>query len=384
MNGPAASSAGPDVFIFAGGGTGGHLYPGLAIAQELRALAASSGRAIDCLFVCSDRPIDERILADAGERFRPIAARPVGLRPATLVRFLRAWGRAVADCRAIVRESRARAGSGRVVMVAMGGFVAAPAAMAARRERLPLTMINLDAVPGKANRWIARRAGRVISTYPVAGRPDWTIIPPIVRRDALTSDSRQDCRRAEGLDPDRPTLMVTGGSQGALTVNQTVAAVARSGALAGWQVLHQCGAADAGSGGSRDELIATYRDAGVPAVVAEFTRNMGRWWGAADLAVSRAGANSVAEAWANRVPAVFMPYPFHRDQHQRLNAIVLEQAGAAVIATDAVDPAANAAGAAQIIARLLRDPGALAAMRSALDRLGPADGAARAARAIWA
>lgn len=382
MTGPAASSGGTDVVIFAGGGTGGHLYPGMAIAEELRARAASAGRSLECLFVCSDRPIDARILTDAGERFRPIGARPVGLRPATLARFLNSWGRAVRDCRAIIRESRLRAGPGRVALVAMGGFVAAPAAMAARCERLPVTMFNLDAVPGKANRWIARRAARVISTYPVAGRPDWSVIPPIVRRGALTADTRQDCRRAEGLDPERPTLMVTGGSQGALTVNQTVAAVARSGALAGWQVLHQCGTADPGAGGSRGELVEVYRAAGVPAVVAEFTRHMGRWWGAADLAVSRAGANSVAEAWANRVPAVFLPYPFHRDQHQRLNAVVLEQSGAAVIATDAVEPAANAAGAAQAIARLLRDPAALSVMRSALDRLGPADGAARAAAAI--
>lgn len=369
-------------FIFAGGGTGGHLYPGLAIAERLR---ARLGADASCLFVCSERPIDERILSAEHAEFRAIRARPVGLRPRTLARFLWTWGESVRHGREIIRQ--ARAAFPRVVVVAMGGFVAAPVVMAAGAEGLPVTMMNLDAVPGKANRWITRRravrsGGRIFTTFPIAEHPDWTLIPPVVREAARVSLPKAECRRRLGLDPDALTLLVTGGSLGARTINQTIAAVFSDNAPPGWQVLHQCGKSDPGDLAGREALAALYASLGIRAVVAEFTGEMGVWWGAADLAVSRAGAGSVAEAWANRVPTLFMPYPFHADEHQRLNARILEQAGAAVIVRDMIDPVQNRADTAQFIRALLHDDDGRASMRAALDRLGPADGAERVAAAL--
>lgn len=370
------------VFLFAGGGTGGHIYPGLAIAEALGRLAPAAGRgAVEAKFLCSDRGIDARILSQAGVAFFAVAAKPLGLRPRTLVRFLRGWGPTIRSARAEVRAARARGLEPAVV--AMGGFVAAPCAQAARAERCPLWLVNLDAVPGKANRWIAGRVapGKLLTSAPVgsAFARSWRVVPPIVRAGtALSAMTRAEARTGLGLNPQTPTLMVSGGSQGAASVNLLMAALARSrpGALSGWQVLHQSGEDD------NTALENAYTVAGVKAVVTRFVSAMGVWWRAADLAVGRCGAGTVAEAWANGVPAVFLPYPFHRDQHQRANAAPLVSAGAAVVCDDLVSAEANLPVAGAVIADLLTDGARREGMRQSAERLGPADGAERVARAL--
>ena len=358
------------VFLLAGGGTGGHLYPGLAIKEQLEAIGPAR-----CVFLCSTRTLDAEILRKEGVPFDTIPAAPMSSRPVGLVKFASSWGRAVRAARAIIRREAVH---GPVQVVAMGGFVAAPCVQAARAERCPVTLVNLDAVPGKANRWIARHAGRIMTSVPVAG-VRWTNVPPIVRSAALVNLSSGECRRALGLDPDRPTLLVTGASQGARSINRLLIALLQRGRSAfdpAWQVIHQTGR------GEDEAVRAAYADAAVPALVRPFFDTMGLAWGAADLAVSRAGAGSVAEAWAARVPTVFLPYPYHKDQHQRFNALPLEQAGGAMIAEDKIDEQANLPGAGRVIAHLMADAGARAEMRAALQRLGPVDGAARVARLL--
>ncbi|MEX2217406.1 MAG: UDP-N-acetylglucosamine--N-acetylmuramyl-(pentapeptide) pyrophosphoryl-undecaprenol N-acetylglucosamine transferase [Phycisphaerales bacterium] len=362
------------VYLFAGGGTGGHIFPGLAIAEELRAKDPGAR----CVFLCSDRALDREILEREGADYCVIPAKPVGMRVRALWRFVRSWGPAVRATRRIISELRAGGpGGAGVQMVAMGGFVAAPAAQGARAEGVPVLLVNMDAVPGKANRWIARRASRVLTSCPAPGFA-WEGVPPIVRRAARAGGDPRACRSALGLDPSRPTLLVTGASQGARSINRLMIRLVEQnpGALAAWQVIHQTGA------GEDEPVRGAYGGAGVPALVRPFFDQMGRAWGAADLAVSRAGAGSVAEAWANQVPTVFLPYPYHRDLHQRHNARPLEEAGGAVIAADEIDETRNAAGAGRVILELLASEGRRRAMRDALKRLGPADGAARVAAAL--
>ncbi|HZW06024.1 MAG TPA: UDP-N-acetylglucosamine--N-acetylmuramyl-(pentapeptide) pyrophosphoryl-undecaprenol N-acetylglucosamine transferase [Phycisphaerales bacterium] len=356
-------------YIFAGGGTGGHLYPGLAIAEQIRRLSGDAR----VMFLCSDREIDRKVLEPEGVVFRALPAKPIGVRPRALWRFVSNWPASVRATRAAIRSAREDGGA--VRMVALGGFVAAPAVQAARVERVPVTLVNIDAVPGKANRWIARRStGRAFTTYADAAHPAWRTISPIVRSAAAAPRDRTECRRRLGLDPARPTLMVTGGSLGASSINRLMAGMAERSAeafsLGGWQVIHQCG------NGEAPALEAAYGNAGIRAVVAEFTREIGVWWGAADLAIARAGAGSVAEAWCNRVPCVFLPYPYHADDHQRLNAGPLVDRGAAVVCVDRVEPGPNLDEAGRVIERLLREPGALRPMAAAAAGLPPADGAA--------
>jgi UDP-N-acetylglucosamine--N-acetylmuramyl-(pentapeptide) pyrophosphoryl-undecaprenol N-acetylglucosamine transferase len=361
--------------FFAGGGTGGHIFPAVAIAEQVCKVHPDAR----CRFLCSRRPLDADILRTqfvGGSRaeFHPIPAQPFGLGPRELLRFLRTWGASIRASRDLLREARTQ---GPVVMVALGGFVAAPAAQAARVERVPTLLVNLDAVPGLANRWIARFASAVVTSAPVRDRP-WTLVPPIVREGALRRGSAADSRRSLGLDPSLPVLLVTGASQGASSINRFMQGFAaqRDRPLAGWQVIHQTGKSDT------EECCAAYAAAGVPALVRPFYDEMGACWGSAEVAISRAGAGSVAEVWAAGVPTLFLPYPYHRDQHQRFNAAPLERAGGAQICTDLIDPARNLETLGPALADLLRNPARRQSLRMGLASLGPAEGAARCAAEI--
>lgn len=381
-----ASSGRSLVAVFVGGGTGGHLYPGIAIAERLRELHPGTR----CVFVCSDRSVDRAVLSGAGvdqKDFVPIGAKPLALRPRGLVNFLRFWGPSVRACRALYREL----GKGPIthlVVIAMGGFVAAPAVQAARAEGLPVLLVNLDAEPGKANRWIASRCHRALSVFPVqhAYARTWSVVPPIVRAGAALHLDARECKQRLGLDANKPVLMITGGSLGAGSINRLMHTLLNDPNSTlrknDWQVLHQCGeSSDRGSAAGTavgvDELRRAYTLAGVSARVETLVKEMGLWWGSAELAISRAGAGAVAEAWANRVPTLFLPYPYHKDQHQKLNA---QRLGAgAVVVDDLIEPEANMRVNAPILEELMANAGRRNEMRSALERLGPADGAGAAA-----
>lgn len=376
------ASGGGRVFIFAGGGTGGHIYPALAIAEKLIEIDPS----VRIRVLCSTRDVDARILKDetlAGRavEFTPIDARPFGASPRVLWRLMTGWG---ASVRASREAIRAEAAHGTVHVVAMGGFVAAPAAQAARAERVPLTLVNLDATPGKANRWIAKRADRVFTASKIdeahgGVASGWTLVPPIVRKAALAPGDTGECRRRLALDPSRPTLLVTGASLGAKSINLGVTRYAAEADTPlkreGWQIVHQTGKDGV------DEVRDAYKAAGIRARVEPHFKEMGLAWGAADCAVSRAGAGSVAEAWANRVPTLFMPYPYHKDQHQRVNARPLVDAGGAMMIDDAIEPDANARALGVALPHLMERE-TIAAMRGALEKLGMCDGAERVGRGL--
>lgn len=364
-------------FIFAGGGTGGHLYPGLAIAEQLR---QRLGDRADVLFLCSDRAVDRTVLEPEGVAWRALPAKPPGVKPMTAWRFIKNWGASVRAARHAIAQMQSRCE--RVHVLAMGGFVAAPAVMAARAQRAPIVLVNLDATPGRANRWVAKHAAQSFTQMPVSDSfaSRWTLVPPIVRAEATAPGDAATCKAQLGLDPARPVLMVTGGSLGAGSINQWMMAAAADASIGlkggAWQVLHQCGSKDA------DALRAAYAKAGVSATVEPFVKALGQWWGAADLAVSRAGAGSVAEAWANRVPTLFLPYPYHKDQHQKANAKRLVDAGGAVVIDDGIDAARNAERVSPALRELVASAERRAAMQAALQALGSVDGASKVAEAI--
>ncbi|MEL6496993.1 MAG: UDP-N-acetylglucosamine--N-acetylmuramyl-(pentapeptide) pyrophosphoryl-undecaprenol N-acetylglucosamine transferase [Planctomycetota bacterium] len=351
--------------VLAGGGTGGHIQPNLAIASALERLRPGACRFV---FVVSDRPIDRRVIEGAsiaGEPVRAIIspANPLAANPLRAARFALRWGGGVRAGRDAARALRRECG--RVVMVATGGFVSAPAVMGARAERVGRIVINLDAVPGKANRLASRFATETLSVgdglRPIVGAA-WSDPP-----------TPQDARRSFGLDPSTRTLLVTGGSQGARSVNRFVLAAFRD--LAGrssWQVVHQTG------DGEHEACAAAWSDLGVSAFVAPYIDGMERAFAAADAVVCRGGAGTIADLWASRRPAVVLPYPYHRDRHQARNAEPLRSAGGVIIADDLVDPARNTRAHAESLGLLL-DDARRAAMASAMASLGPADGARQVA-----
>jgi UDP-N-acetylglucosamine--N-acetylmuramyl-(pentapeptide) pyrophosphoryl-undecaprenol N-acetylglucosamine transferase len=358
----SAAAARGSAVLLAGGGTGGHISPGLAIAERLRAIAP----AVRPIFACSERPIDAAMLSEAGATFVPIPAQPFSMRPIGLLRFLRSWRRGRAVCNRLLRDHEVR------WVVALGGFVTPPVVAAARAAGIPVLLMNLDATPGRANRWVAKRASKVLSAVPTPGLSGFAerIVGMPIRRIALAPGDPLTCREQLGLRPTMPTLLVTGASQGAASLNELVMTLVRRRPelLAGWQVLHLCGQADP------EPIRAAYRAAGVPALVEQFLHRMGLAWGSADLALSRAGANSVAEAAANAVPTIFAPYPYHKDLHQEHNARPLVSLGAAAMARDLIDPDANAAAAVEgtaptlgsLLVELLTDPAQRRAMRDRL------------------
>lgn len=314
------------------------------------------------------------MLGEAGVRYLALSATPLSLRPARLLRFVRTFRASVREARAVMQRENA----GHIV--ALGGFVAAPVVKAAQSMGLPILLVNLDAPPGKANRWMARRCDRVVSAIDLPMLPDFAsqVVGLPVRSRALAPASQRECRLRLGLDPDRPLLLITGASQGATSINALAMRLAshHPALLDGWQILHLSGH------GVDGPLRQAYGDAAIHATVLPFLHEMGLAWGAADLAISRAGANSVAEVVCNAVPTLFLPYPHHKDMHQKNNAQALVDAGAAAMETDLIDPAANAAALTPTLQSLMRDGARRQTMRDALRSRTVPDAALAIARML--
>jgi UDP-N-acetylglucosamine--N-acetylmuramyl-(pentapeptide) pyrophosphoryl-undecaprenol N-acetylglucosamine transferase len=258
-------------------------------------------------------------------------------------------------------------------VVATGGFVSGPAITVAARAGLPCAMVNLDAVPGQANRLLVRRCTQVFTAYRSSRLPGAKAIGLPLRKASVGDPDPAMARRALGLPLDRPLVLVTGATHGATSVIHAMEALVRRPALVdalrGWQVLHQCGTYDVPG------LRTAYDAAGVEATVVDYLDAMGQAWAAADLAVSRAGAGSVAEAWANATPTVFLPNPYHRDQHQRHNAQPMVDGGGAVMLSDEIDAERNADLLLPVLLELLGDRRRRDGMRQAARRTCPPDGA---------
>jgi len=355
-------------FILAGGGTGGHLYPGIAVAHALRVRRPEAR----IHFLTTTRPLDRSLLEPTPFAQTPQPVRPVPGNPLRLPAFALAWARSVAHAKAICRAERPAA------VLGLGGYAAGPAVVAAAKLGIRCAILNPDAIPGRANRYLARRCDRVVLQWeqtrahlPAGSRAEtWGC--PI--RAAFSSADRAAGRRHFSLDPDRPVLLVTGASQGARTVNEAVTRIwpAFAAAHPEWQLLHLAGAADEAA------VRQAYDDAKTPAHVLAFTHEMPLALAAADAAISRAGASTLAELTALGLPSILLPYPYHKDRHQHANAEVLVAAGAAICIEDTGD-AGLTAPALRNALDLIADARRRAEMSAAARTLARPDAAERVA-----
>jgi UDP-N-acetylglucosamine--N-acetylmuramyl-(pentapeptide) pyrophosphoryl-undecaprenol N-acetylglucosamine transferase len=297
------------------GGTGGHLFPGLAVAGQL----ASSGARVTLMV--SQKEVDQ-LAVKAADRMNIVTLPAVGLTRGRLLAFLRGFRQSFVVAQRSFSQCAPHA------VLAMGGFTSAPPLLAARRLRTPIFLHESNTIPGRANRWLSWMVERAFVGFPsAAGRlhcrhvtVTGTPVRPQFQQLAASA-----CRAALGLDPLRPVALIMGGSQGASGINDLlIRSLPRFAALGhDWQWFHLAGAADV------EKLKQAYAAAGLVARVHSFFAEMQMAMGAATAAISRAGASSMAELAAMRLPAVLIPFPAATDNHQFYNARALEETGAA-------------------------------------------------------
>jgi UDP-N-acetylglucosamine--N-acetylmuramyl-(pentapeptide) pyrophosphoryl-undecaprenol N-acetylglucosamine transferase len=351
--------------LVAAAGTGGHVFPGLALARTV----LEHDPAATIRFAGTSRGIETRAVPEAGFALDLLPVLPLSRRLAreTLLAPFAAVAGVVA-ARRLLRRHRFD------VVCGMGGYVTLPVALAARLERVPVVLHEQNAVAGIANRLAARVASRIAlgvaeaaAGFP-AGRTE--VVGNPVRPELARLDRQglhAEALAAFGLDPERRTLLVFGGSQGARRINQALVA-----ATDHWpepervQILHACGRRD------EADVRAAWTAAdpagrGLLVKVVPFVERMDLAYAAADLALTRAGAITMAELTATGTPAVMVPLPHAAADHQAANARAVAAAGGAVVVDD---PALDGASLVGAVAPLLADPDRLARMAAAIRGLG--------------
>ena len=353
--------------LLAGGGTAGHTSPLLATADALRRLDPT----VEVTCLGTPRGLENTVVPAAGYPLELVPPVPLPRKPnADLARVPSRLRGAVKATLEIVDRIQPD------VVVGYGGYVSMPAYLAARRRKLPLVVHEQNALPGIANKVGSRVADRVAVSFPDTPLKKAEYVGLPLRRMVSTldrADLRAEARAFFGLEADRPTLVVTGGSQGAWRLNRAIAGAAPALGAAGVQVLHVVGPK-----GMEDPEWVTPTPSGVPYVIVPFVERMDYALAAADLMVCRAGASSVSEAAATGVPAVFVPLAIGNGE-QALNAKPVVDAGGALLRADADFTADYVA---DVVPALAGDPARLAAMGAAASRLVHRDADERLARII--
>lgn len=363
--------------LIAGGGTGGHVFPSLAVAEALR-------RADDDLqveFVGTARGLESTLVPAAGWRLHTIDAMPLARRlSASTLRLPLVLAKAVRQARALIAERNA------VAAVVFGGYVSVPLALAARWAKIPLIVHEQNAVPGIANRLAARWAAAVALTHPgrslgpaqpvVTGNPVRPGLDPF----AVTA-ARDEALASFELVADRRTLLVFGGSQGARRINTaTVQSASRWAEPQRVQILHATGRRD------HAEVAAAWQaaqveDHGLLVRCVDFIERMDLAYAAADAVVCRSGASTLAEITVLGLPSVLVPYPHATADHQTANARSVAEAGGAVVVPDEELDAERLVEEAQ---PLLLDDSCRTAMSQAALTFGRPDAADRVAELVIA
>jgi UDP-N-acetylglucosamine--N-acetylmuramyl-(pentapeptide) pyrophosphoryl-undecaprenol N-acetylglucosamine transferase len=355
--------------MIAGGGTGGHVFPGIAVAEELRRVRKDA----EILFVGSRRGLEAVAVPEAGFKIRYILARGFPRRAwwrwpvaalATIIGLLQAvW---------LVGEERPD------VVLGTGGYVSVPVALAAWIWRRPLLIQEQNSIPGLANRWLSRVADEVHLSFVEArtyfARKDHLKVTGNPIRAYVLSGEKGAAYSEFGLQPGRPTIFVFGGSRGAHRINEAaLEAMKRLKGRVDVQWILQTGREDL------EWATKVVQSSELPARVLPFLTKIHLAYAAADLVVCRSGAMTLAEIAACGTPAILVPYPYAAHDHQRVNASNLVDRGAAAMI---LDHELTGDRLAKEIAHWLSDRPALSQMSSNARRFARPDAAEKIARSI--
>src|SRR5216110_1979761 len=352
--------------VIACGGTGGHLFPGIAVAEVLR------DRGHEVMLLVSGNDIDAFALS-ARTNFKVEKLPTVGLLSSfwpAFFGFTRRFVESLSLCRSMYRKFNPHA------VLGMGGITTTAPVLAGRFRGIATFIHESNAVPGKANRWTARVVNAVMLGFkecaPFFPKTRTEITGTPVRTELVPLD-RADARRKLGLREDLPTLLVMGGSQGASGINQALIKALPFLQGVPLQVIHLSGA--------RDERLVTdnYRRENVSAYIAAFHHRMEEAYSAADVVVARAVAASLAEFAAFSLPGILIPFPYATNDHQTRNAEIYARAQAAILLKQS-----DLSGEllARNIRELMENPQRLQQMAANCARLAPNDAAGRVANTM--
>lgn len=364
--------------VFTGGGTGGHLFPGLAVAGHL----AGAMPGVRITFAGCGNRFERRHVAGAGFEYLALRSHPLPRRLPEAFSFLAdnlagywAGGRFLAEKRV-------------AVVVGLGGYASVPMARAAVRRGVPLVLLEQNAVPGRATRWLAPSATLVCTAFEQAGRYFRSPCPVRVTGNpirtgfspALSGNGRSHSGRNGSGGPAAAAprsngngtarrLVILGGSGGARSLNENVPRALYKAApgLAGWTIVHQSGEPDL------DATRQLYRKLGIEATVVPFLADMPWILARSDLAVCRAGGTTLAELAAAGVPAILLPYPHATDNHQRRNADVFASSGGCLTLDERELAGRLDNHLAGAVATLVGDARRRAAMSESIRRLAQPD-----------
>ncbi len=352
--------------VLAGGGTGGHVYPALAIGDVLR----SHGHTV--LYYGDGGRLEARVAPQRGYTFRPVEAAQYprgGL--VGRVKFALALLKGIVAVRRMLKQDKVDA------VLGVGGYIAAPTVLAAASLGIPRVIHEANVVPGMANQLCARVADRVLLTYAAtasrikSSAPKVVVGVPVNR--ALLGGDRAAAAARYGLDPHCVTVLFVGGSLGAARLNDLAIALSRDPSRGGVQILHLTGPK------YEADVRAGYGTVPPGVSVVGYEDQMAFAYAMGDLVVARAGSSTLAELAAAGCPSLLVPSPNVTENHQEENARGLEAAGAAAVVVEhGWDVAANV----RLIVDLMADPVRLAAMRTAALGCARLDAAERAADVV--
>jgi len=341
-------------FFFAGGGTGGHIYPAIAVAEQLVKIQPTA----KIHFFCSTRDIDKQILGKTGFDYTRLPARGFSIRPGKFIDFCSSFLASYNIAKDIIIKSES------AVVIGAGGFVSGPVCLAAHKRKVSIGLLNVDILPGRANKIIARWADEIFVQFEDTAQ--YFAPPSCFRKKAggakvnvvgcplrsgFANPQPDKAIEQLGLDRKKKILLITGASSGSENINTTICSLLRKldNFADSWQIVHLAGVRN------YEKVKSEYGQAKIGHKVLGYFDDMPNLLAAVDLVIGRSGAVSVAEFAASGTPSICMPYPYHKDRHQYLNAGKLVQAGAAIIVDDLPDEKDRAEWLWEELEELMKD-----------------------------